>query len=263
MALQRDLPRATNNWRKLIWGILVLIAVSGTLNNAVAQKNATSTFNSDEEKRIKQLVLETILEKPEILREASRILHKKEQEKKAASIKPVLKQRRDELERNQNAPVLGNPNGDVTVIEFFDYNCVYCKRAAETVKKLIDTDKNVRFVFREWPILSKSSAFAARAALASRKQGKYENLHWALMALRRVNESTVLKAAKNQGLDLDRLRKDMESSEVKAHIALSMKLASSLGITGTPTFLIGDVLKPGMVPLPELRILVAKARKNL
>ena len=206
MALQRDLPWATNNWRKLIWGILVLIAVAGALNNAVAQKNATSTFNSDEEKRIKQLVLETILENPEILREASRILHKKEQEKKAASIKPVLKQRRDELERNQNAPVLGNPNGDVTVIEFFDYNCVYCKRAAETVKKLIDTDKNVRFVFREWPILSKSSAFAARAALASRKQGKYENLHWALMALRRVNESTVLKAAKNQGLDLDRLR---------------------------------------------------------
>ena len=263
MTLQREPLRTANISLYFISFVLALIAVTGTSNKAVAQKNSPSVFTTDEEKRIKQLVLVTILQKPEILREASSILHKKEQEAKAASIKPVLKKRRDELERNKNAPVLGNPNGDVTVIEFFDYNCVYCKRAAETIKKLINADKNVRLVFREWPILSKSSTFAARAALASRKQGKYENMHWALMKLRRVNESTVLNVAKNQGLDLDRLRKDMKSSEVEAHIALSMKLARNLGITGTPTFVVGDALKPGIVPLTELRKLVAKARKNL
>ena len=132
----------------LIFIVAALVAVTGASIKAVAQENTLSVFNPDEEKRIKQLVLEAILQKPEILREANRILNKKEQEAKAASIKTVLNKRKDELERTRNAPVLGNPNGDVTVIEFFDYNCVYCKRAAETVKNLIVADKNVRLVFR-------------------------------------------------------------------------------------------------------------------
>lgn len=120
-----------------IFIVAALVAATGASIEAVAHENTLSVFNPDEEKRIKQLVLEAILQKPEILREASRILNKKEQEAKAASIKSVLNKRKDELERTRNAPVLGNPNGDVTVIEFFDYNCVYCKRAAETVKTLL------------------------------------------------------------------------------------------------------------------------------
>ena len=246
----------------LIFIVAALVAVTGASIKAVAQENTLSVFNPDEEKRIKQLVLEAILQKPEILREASRILNKKEQEAKAASIKTVLNKRKDELERTRNAPVLGNPNGDVTVIEFFDYNCVYCKRAAEIVKNLIVADKNVRLVFREWPILNKGSMFAARAALASRKQGQYEDMHWALMTQPRANEVTVLKVAKNLGLDIERLRKDMASADVQSHISLSMKLARSLGITGTPTFVVGDILKPGVISLTDLRKLVAKARKN-
>ena len=256
MTVQKDLSF-------LIFIVAALVTITGASIEAVAQENTLSVFNPDEEKRIKQLVLEAILQKPEILKEASRILNKKEQEGKAAFIKSVLKNRKDELESTRNAPVLGNPNGDVTVIEFFDYNCVYCRRAAEIVKNLIVADKNVRLVYREWPILNKGSMFAARAALASRKQGKYEDMHWALMTQPRANEATVLKVAKYLGLDIERLRKDMASADVQGHISLSMKLARSLGITGTPTFLIGDALKPGMVPLPELRNLVAKARKNL
>ena len=142
MTVQKDLSF-------LIFIVAAVVTVTGASIEAVAQENTLSVFNPDEEKRIKQLVLEAILQKPEILREASRNLNKKEQEAKAASIKSVLNKRKDELERTRNAPVLGNPNGDVTVIEFFDYNCVYCRRVAETVKNLIVADKNVRLVFRE------------------------------------------------------------------------------------------------------------------
>ena len=103
---------------------------------------------------------------------------------------------------------------------------------------------------------------AARAALASRKQGQYEDMHWALMTQPRGNEVTVLKVAKNLGLDIERLRKDMASADVQSHISLSMKLARSLGITGTPTFVVGDILKPGVISLADLRKLVANACWN-
>ncbi len=211
---------------------------------------------------VKRLALEAILENPEIIMEAVAILQAKEEEAAEAATAEVLAEQRVLLERDPNAPVIGNPEGDVTIVEFFDYNCPYCKRAAPDVKLLIDFDQNVRVVYREWPILSEGSTFAARAALAARKQGKYEAFHWALMELRgRAEEASVLQAAADLGMDLEQLKADMAAPEVDEHIQTSMNLARLLGFNGTPSFVIGDNLVPGLVGIDELQRLVAETRE--
>jgi len=172
----------------------------------------------------------------------------------------VLELRRAELERDRNAPVLGNPEGDVTVVEFFDYNCPFCKKIADDMRALIENDPGVRLVYREWPIINQGSRFAARAALAARRQGKYEELHWALMARPRVTEELTLRVARSIGIDIPRLLNDMNHRSVARHIALSMDLARSLGINGTPSFVIGDKIARGIITPEELTQYVRDAR---
>ena len=157
---------------------------------------------------------------------------------------------------------MGNVHGDVTVVEFFDYNCPYCKRAAEPVRKLLEADANIRLVYREWPILSEGSMFAARAALASREQGKYEEMHVGLMSAGRVDERSTIKIAEGLGLDIAQLRRDMQSPMVTQHIARSVELAGEIGINGTPAFVIGTQLAPGLIPYENLKAMVAKARSE-
>jgi len=215
------------------------------------------------EEDVKRLALEAILENPDIVMQAVEILRQRDEQAKAEGAKTVLDQQRDLLERDPNAPVIGNPDGDVTVVEFFDYNCPYCKRAAPIVKGVIAGDGNVRVVYREWPILGEGSVFAARAALAARNQGKYEEFHWALMGLNgRANEASVMKAARELGLDEDKLRADMNAPEVDAHIQVSMDLARGLGFTGTPSFVIGDALAPGLIEQAQMEQLISTVRED-
>ncbi len=158
-------------------------------------------------------------------------------------------------------PLSATPMRTPSLSNFFDYNCPYCKRAAADVKALLAADENVRVVYREWPILGEGSVFAARAALAARAQGKYEDMHWALMDMRgRADEASILAAARSVGLDLDQLVADMNSAEVQSHIETSSLLAQSLGFTGTPAFVIGDALVPGAVPLSDLQEYLQAAR---
>lgn len=198
------------------------------------------------EDRVKELVLEAIRENPEIVLEAVQIIERREQERQAAAAASVLSENRDLLENDPNAPVLGNPEGDVTVVEFFDYNCPYCRRVKPHIEALLDEDPNVRLVYREWPILGDGSVFAARAALAAREQGKYEEFHWALMGMQgRAEEASVIQVAQEIGLDIAQLRRDMQAPEIDAHIAASMEMSRALGFNGTPSFVIGDALVPG------------------
>lgn len=213
------------------------------------------------EDQIKQLALEAILENPQIIMEAVALLEQQRNEAQAIAQAEVLQQRRDFLENDPNAPVIGAAESSAVIVEFFDYNCPYCKRAASDVKALLAADDDVRIVYREWPILGDGSVFAARAALAARAQGKYEEMHWALMEMRgRAEEASVLAAARSVGLDVDQLVADMNSEAVSAHIEASTGLAQSLGFTGTPAFVIGEALVPGAVPLSELESYVAEMR---
>ncbi len=213
------------------------------------------------EARIKELVYEAIRENPEIVMEAVAILQARQAKEEASAAQNVLSSQRQLLEQDPNAPVLGNPEGDVTVVEFFDYNCPYCKRAAPEVEKLVAADPNVRLVYREWPILGEGSVYAARAALAARNQGKYKEFHDAMMGLKgRATEQSVLRVAAEIGMDVDKMKTDMQSPEVSEHIETSMRLTQALGITGTPAFIIGDAIIPGFIEVPQLQQLVNDVR---
>ena len=195
---------------------------------------------------IKRLALEAILEKPEILIEALSILQERENVALAEAQTDALSELRDDFE--QNAPIFGNLDGSVTLVEFFDYNCGYCRRAAPEVKAVLEASKDVRIIYREFPILGPGSEVAARASLASRNQGKYQQFHEAMMALNaQAVEASVMKIAGDVGLDLEVLKTDMQSDLVNDHIAASLRLAEALRITGTPTFVLGDEIIPGVI----------------
>jgi protein-disulfide isomerase len=216
---------------------------------------ATAQQITDEQ--VKQLALEAILENPQIIMQAVAILEQRERERAASGANTV----RLQLEQDPNSPNLGNPDGDVTVIEFFDYNCPYCRKAGQTVQELLASDANVRVIYREWPILGEDSVFASRAALAARAQGKYEEFHWALMnGEGRASEASILKLARHLDLDVEKLQADMTSPVVEAHIAQSSALARTLGFTGTPAFIVGDRTAPGMLSTDEITAMVAEAR---
>lgn len=237
-------------FRSILFATALILAQSGP-----------STAQDVSDDRIKALIAETLRENPELVLEALQALEARQAEAQAAAAEAVLTNEREVIERDPNAPVLGNPDGDVTVVEFFDYNCPYCKRAMPEVDALLAEDGKVRLVMREWPILSEGSAFAARAALAARKQGKYAEMHNALMGMRgKVEAGTVLRVAGEIGLDVEKLKVDMQSPEIEEHIATSMRLAEALGFNGTPSFVVGDQLIPGFVEKAQLAEVVSAAR---
>jgi protein-disulfide isomerase len=158
----------------------------------------------------------------------------------------AIKDNSAEIFRPAASPIVGNSNGDVTVIEFFDYNCGYCKKAFPDVAQLIDKDKKVKLIPKEFPILAKGSEEASRVALAAKAQGKYWEFHRTMLESQgQANEASALKVAEKLGLDMARLKKDMASPEVKKEIEDTRKLAAKLGIQGTPHFLVGDRIIPG------------------
>ncbi|MFN8924770.1 MAG: DsbA family protein [Rhodospirillales bacterium] len=210
---------------------------------------------------IERIVRDVIRENPEIVLEALEALRSREAKAREEQARRMLTERREDLLRDPASPVGGNPQGDVTIVEFFDYQCGYCKTVHGTVKDLLASDGRIRTVYTEFPILGPGSVLASRAALASRGQGKYLAFHDALMEARgAMNEETVLRIARSVGLDVDRLRRDMHAPEVERAIRANMALAEALGIQGTPAFVIGDQVVPGALELDGLRMLIRRAR---
>ena len=177
---------------------------------------------------------------------------------------PMPEPLRKALERDPNAPVLGNPKGDITLTEFFDYNCPFCKKIMPKMQQLISADPGLRVVFREWPVFGEGSEFAARAALAALAQGKYWQMHSGLMQMRdRAAEASVMRVVRRLGLDEAKLRADMQSDRVSSHIATSFELADHMSLMGTPTLIAGDDAVFGDQSLEDIKALIAKARKML
>nr|WP_010394293.1 DsbA family protein [Paracoccus sp. TRP] len=177
---------------------------------------------------------------------------------------PMPEDLRKALERDPTSPVLGNPQGDITLTEFFDYNCPFCRKMVDPMHRLITSDKNLRVVFREWPVFGEDSEFAARASLASLQQGKYWQMHTALFRTKgRVTEVATMRAAREVGLDIARLERDMAAEQIERHISMSHMLAEHMGLVGTPTFVAGDEGAFGQYSLADLRGLVERARETL
>ena len=207
---------------------------------------APSTFSDAQKNEIVSIVKDYLLKNPELFLEIQAALESKMEKIQAERLKAALAASAKKLFHDPNAPVAGNPKGDVTVVEFFDYNCGYCKRGFPDVAKLIEQDPKVRVVFRELPILSKGSEEAARIAIAANMQGKYWDFHSRMIAFKgQANEKSALKIAEKAGLDMKRLEADRKSKTVDEEITRVRELAQNLNINGTPHFIVGNRSIPG------------------
>lgn len=241
-------------------GVAAILAVTLIALPQAHADQHEDVFADREARAIEQIVIDLLTENPQIVIDAIQAYQDLQEQAEAELARLAIAEHRDQLLTDPASPVGGNPDGDVTVVEFFDYQCSYCKRAAPDVVSLLKNDGNIRLVYKEWPILGPDSVFAARAALASRAQGKYLEFHEAVMNQRQVSEASVIRAAEELGLDIDRLRADMEAPEVSDHLDATMQLAQALGINGTPSFVFGDQLVPGVASLDQMQALVDAAR---
>ena len=214
--------------------------------------------------RMSAAVSEALRANPEMVVEALQAMQQRQGQMEQMRASQALAANRALLERDVNSPVGGNRDGDVTLVEFFDYRCPYCRQAQAAVNELLKADANVRLVYKEFPILGPESMIAARAAVAARSSSFYPAFHDALMtAPSPLTEESVLKIAGAVGINVSALQVEMRRPEIDQIIAANHALAQELGINGTPAFVIGDILLPGVVELPELKQLVANQRARL
>lgn len=226
----------------VVGGLAAMAASFGlTFGSGGGAAGEATPFTTDQTKAIQGIIKDYLISNPEVMIEVQKILEAKMEKLEADKTKAAMAENAKDLYRRPNSPLGGNKDGDITVTEFFDYNCGYCKKSFSDVAKLIGSDSKVRVVFKEFPILSKGSEEASRVALAARKQGKYWEVHSALLESKaQANEAVALKIAEKLGLDMAALKTDMDSPDIKAELLSVKELATKMGINGTPHFLVGD-----------------------
>ncbi len=232
---------------------------AGEVENTTASQQAdaaiaTAGMNNDDRKATEAIVRAYILENPEIITEAVAILQGRELGGRVASVGPALI-------TAFAGDVAGNPNGDVTVVEFTDYNCGYCRSSVADVEKLIQSDKNIKLIYREVPILGQSSRVAALWALAAAKQGKHDGFHKAMFSGEKPSENSIRTAAQIAGMDIAAAQNFAASPEAQAELDANVAMIQKLGVSGTPTFVIGDQILEGAQGYDRLKQAVAAARK--
>jgi protein-disulfide isomerase len=244
--------------------IMSLLAAASATALLLAAPASAASLDDGQKAEVEKIVREYLLANPEILREMSANLEAKERAAEETARASSLKENAAQLFKAGDDPVAGNAGGDVTVVEFMDYNCGYCKKAVGEIAALVEADKNVRVVFKELPIIGgEDSEYAARAAIAAVRQGKYWDLHRALFAhMGHVDKTVTLSIAKDVGIDTGQLEKDMEDPSVAKIISSNMALAQSLQLNGTPAFIVDEKVVPGYVPQSELQAAIAAVRSN-
>ncbi len=244
-------------------GLAAALSLLAGLGFGAALAAEDQSFDDAQINTIEGVIRSYLRNNPEVIIDALRAYDQEQKRLAEVAVRERMAERRQELERDAGDFVGGNPDGDISLIEFFDYRCPYCKRVVPQLVELRQSDKNLRLVYKEFPILGPDSVVAARAAIASRAQGKYQAFHDAMMASRgKLTELAVLQIAAEVGLDVERLVDDMQAPEVQDIIARNYALAQALGITGTPSFVIGDNLVRGAVSGAELKRRIAEARDN-
>jgi protein-disulfide isomerase len=239
-------------------GLSALLVAAGV---ALTGQAAAQISTPVEQERIERIIRGYLLAHPEVVIEALQAADAIEKQTQEAASRAALVAKRKELLDDPSAPTGGNPKGDVTVVEFFDYRCPYCKLVAPSIEALLKEDPNLRIVYKEWPILGPPSVFAMRVALVAFKRGKYSRFHAAMMAAKgAITEDGILKVAADAGLDIAQVKVEMVAPEFDQLIKRNYDLASALGIRGTPAFVIGDSLIPGAVDLETLKRKIAAAR---
>ncbi|HWL70358.1 MAG TPA: DsbA family protein [Geminicoccus sp.] len=210
---------------------------------------------------VEQVVRELLQREPELVMEALQSLQARQEAEQAQQAQQAVADNAEAL-KGEPAEVAANPDGDVTLVEFMDYHCGYCRRMMPTLRDLVGKDKGVRFVLKEFPILGPDSVVAARAAVAARNQGRYWDMHLALMESEDISLDGVRAVAAGLGLDVARLEADMNSPQTEQVLAADMELARKLGLRGTPAFVLGGEIIPGAVPPDQLEDLIAATRER-
>jgi protein-disulfide isomerase len=222
-------------------------------------------FSKTQRSEIERVIRDYLIAHPEVLQEAMAELDKRQAATQAEKQKAAVRTHAELLLNAPNQVTLGNPKGNVTFVEFFDYNCGYCKRAMEDMLALMKSDRNLKIVLKEFPVLGPPSLEAARVGVAVQLQDpsgkKYLEFHQKLLGSRgRADEARALAVAKEVGMDMDRIRKDMKGPEVQKVLQQDFKLAESLGLNGTPSYVIGDEVVIGAVGLAGLQEKINTAR---
>ncbi|GAB1716226.1 MAG: DSBA oxidoreductase [Nitrobacter sp.] len=226
---------------------------------------SAQSFSDSQRGEIEQIVKSYLLAHPEILEEVSTELSKRQAAAEALKHEATITENANAIFNSPHGVTLGNKNGDVTFVEFFDYNCGYCKHAMNDMLTLLKTDPKLKVVLKEFPVLGPGSVEAARVAVAARMQDptgkKYLDFHQKLLGGRgQADKARALAVAKEVGFDMDRIEKDMNSPEVRATLEENFKLAEGMGMNGTPSYVIGKQVIVGAVGLENLKEKINTAR---
>ena len=244
----------------------ILIATAALLATPALAPAQAQTFTADQRQEIGAIVKEYLLAHPEVMQDVMAEMEKSQQAAETEKHRAAVAENKATLFSSPHQVVLGNPQGNVTMVEFFDYNCGFCKRAMSDMFDLIKTDSNLKFVLKEFPVLGEGSVEAARVAVAARMQDttgkKYVEFHQKLLGARgAADKMRALAVAKEVGFDMARIEKDMNSDEVKKTIDENLKLAEALGVNGTPSYVVGEEVVIGAVGIDTLREKIAAERK--
>lgn len=245
---------------------LRFLAVAGALAMTTFSAGAQD-FSPAQRGEIEKIIKDYLVKHPEVLQEVMAELEKKQALAESEKARSAVKNHSEALFNSPRQVVLGNPQGDVTFVEFFDYNCGYCKRALNDMVELMGKDPKLKVVLKEFPVLGPSSVEAAQVAVAVRMQDKtgkkYFEFHQKLLGGRgQIDKAKALATAKEIGLDMARLDKDLKSDEIARTLEESMKLAEALGLNGTPSYVIGNDVVIGAVGLAALSQKIQAARQQ-
>src|SRR6516162_1576984 len=260
-----DMTRAAF-YRANMWYRAAIVASAlacGLISALNAQAIKAAELPPAQREAIEGIIHDYVLKNPDVLIEALQNAQDKLNHEADAKATKVLSERASEIFDDPATPVGGNPKGNVNIVEFFDYRCPYCKQVVPALQSLLKEDHELRFVYMEFPVLGSVSVVAARAALAARQQGKYEAFHTAMMATKgQITEDTVYEVAGSVGIDVDRLKQDMNAPEIDQALKENSALAQALNIRGTPGFIIGKKIFPGALDLDALKERITEARKG-
>ena len=221
-----------------------------------------STFSTIQKQELEKLIEQFLNKNPEVIVKAIKLMQEQQSRQDAARSVEALKKNKQKLMQDQDAPVIGNPAGKITIVEFFDYRCGYCKRAFTVMMKVLKENPNIRYVFKELPILGPDSIKATRASLAiwRTQKTKYLAFHSALMKARgAITEAKIFRIANEIGIDIVQLKKDMADPKIDQILEKNYRLAQALNITGTPAFIIGDKIIPGALDEKTMKKMISAA----
>ncbi|WP_075289119.1 DsbA family protein [Pararhizobium arenae] len=241
----------------------IIAAATMLLTASIALPHGAYALDDSEKKEIGDFIREYLVANPEILLEAQQTLKKKQQEEQLRQAQAAITENKDAIFQSVHDVTLGNPKGDVTIVEFYDYNCGYCKRALEDMDAILENDKNVRFVLKELPILGPDSLAAHKVSAAFRLVApeKYGDFHRALLGGEdRATEETAIAVAGRLGVSEADIRAKMETDAHDEAVKEAYTLANSLGITGTPSYVVGDEAVFGAVGAEELETRITNMR---